>query len=651
MIEVLLVLAVAALALISYGLTRSITRLVLTTSVIFLVSGAGVQTSVSLGHAWTLTGLQVLLVIDSLALLALSVAFRGSRADVRPKWGHRDLLAVWLPAVVLGAFLVVMRLLASPDPGPLAGVGYLAAHPAIEDSAKWSNLASQMVTGRELDFVGGYSGGPMLMVMGLMVTLLSALSFLLLGGINEVAVVIGTVIGAGFLMITLVPFAFAPLAEARLRLPRGSGTESFRVPVPAIWAGILVVASASTVLSGLGHLSLQFVLLVLVLWFAVFLARGVIPHGRALASLVAVGAGVIWFPLNVFSIAIMAVVVVWLLREFVRGRRPWALGGAAALVLLTTWEGLFSSLFYALGIGSGTISLATGASGATGLRSASTLIPQVVPANISQLFSAPGGTEEPTALLVALAGAGLLGAAAVCARLRGSQRAATLAVVPIGWALFYLLVLAVADGVFTGTAPGYATLKMGFGFIVAIAGATLPVALLMLDWPASGMTVLRWAGVTGVVSILVLDGILPRAVSVVSPTKWLAEPTAGPEYWSAIEVQPVADQPISSLPIACTFLPPGAEKPSSMPRGELAYSCTRLLIGLSGKEAQVGSLMDWISADWLSNASLWNEWYPNLVNTPSDVKARPVVLLDENGTVIGYETLQGLLNRFPPPTS
>lgn len=648
MISVLLIVLVAALAIASYVLTRSMTRLVLTTSIIFLVSGAGVQTSVSLGHAWTVAGLQVLLVVDFLVLLALSVAFRGDRDKAGARWLRRDLLAVWLPALAIGGFLVVMRLLASPDPGPLAGVGYLAAHPAIEDSAKWSNLASQMVTGRELDFVGGYSGGPMLMVMGLMVTLLSALSFLLLGGVNEVAVVVGTVIGAGFLMITLVPFALAPLAQARLHL-QGRASGSVRVPAPAIWAGIMVVAAASAVLSGLGHLSLQFVLLVLVLWFSVFLARGVIRHGRVLASLVAVGAGIIWFPLNVFSIVILVVVLAWLAREFVRGNRPWAVTAVAVLVLLTTWEGLFSSLFYALGIGSGTISLAAGTGAMGALRGASALIPQLLPMNITQLFSAPGGTEEPTAVLTALAGAGVLGAAAVSSRLRGSQRAAALALVPIAWSVFYLLAIAVADGVFTGTAPGYATLKMGFGFSIAIAGATLPVALMILDWPARGMTLLRWAGFGGVVGVLVLEGILPRAVSVVSPTKWLAEPLAGPEYWSAIEVQPVADQPVSSLPIACTFLPPGADKPSSMPRGELAYSCTRLLIGLSGKEAQVGSLMEWVSTDWLSNASLWNEWYPNLVNSPEDIKPRRVLLFDENGTVIGFETLQGLLNRFPPP--
>jgi hypothetical protein len=85
-----------------------------------------------------------------------------------------------------------------------------------------------------------------------------------------------------------------------------------------------------------------------------------------------------------------------------------------------------------------------------------------------------------------------------------------------------------------------------------------------------------------------------------------------------------------------------------MPTGELAYGCTRLLIGLAGKEGKDGAVLDWITADWSSNAQLWDPWHPNLVNSPDDIRARQIILLGADANVIGLESLQSLLDRYPP---
>ena len=90
--------------------------------------------------------------------------------------------------------------------------------------------------------------------------------------------------------------------------------------------------------------------------------------------------------------------------------------------------------------------------------------------------------------------------------------------------------------------------------------------------------------------------------------------------------------------------------PSGHLDGPTAYNCTRLLIGLKGAEGNVGSVMDWIRADWFANGPLWEFWYPPLSNAPKDVKAQRFALLDSSAEVIGFDTLEGLLNRFPVAT-
>jgi hypothetical protein len=87
----------------------------------------------------------------------------------------------------------------------------------------------------------------------------SVLSMVLLGGVNQVAVVLNTVIGAQHLMMILAPVAFAPLVE------RWTSSKVPRIPLPLIWTGALILTLVTSVLTEYGHLSLQFVVILLVL--------------------------------------------------------------------------------------------------------------------------------------------------------------------------------------------------------------------------------------------------------------------------------------------------------------------------------------------------------------------------------------------------
>jgi hypothetical protein len=185
--------------------------------------------------------------------------------------------------------------------------------------------------------------------------------------------------------------------------------------------------------------------------------------------------------------------------------------------------------------------------------------------------------------------------------------------------------------------------------VVALS-ATLPAAFMLIDARRSGLTLARGLAILAVLFVLVVDTLLPRGLSALSSSLWPAPDPSKPAYWTAAEVRPVPDQPISQTPLGCVFLPNGATKPSGQPDGQLTYSCSRLLIGLSGLEGTANGFMDWIGTDWLSDGQFWDDWYDSMAGLPKDVRARRIILLDATGKLIGIETLQGLLNRFTPPT-
>ena len=228
MIDVVLLIAFIALPIALFVVTRSLTWVATRIAFGFGVAGNAVQSSISLGMSWNMRGLQALVIAILVLLLVLAFVRRGpARGDMR-----RQLYVIVLPMVVLGLFLILMRIFAPSAPGLLTGVGYLIKHTIAEDNAKWLNLTSQLAAGKDLVF-NGYAGGPLILVMVTMAALISVLSMLLLGGVNEVAVAVNTVIGTQFFLIALVPIAFAPFAERVVPLwPRVRGVAARMAPAP-----------------------------------------------------------------------------------------------------------------------------------------------------------------------------------------------------------------------------------------------------------------------------------------------------------------------------------------------------------------------------------------------------------------------------------
>lgn len=637
MLDLAFVVAFTALPLATLLVTRSVTWTSVALIFGFGIAGNAVQSSIALGMAWDVRGLQWLAVAVLVVVLAVGAIWGRSGNRLRRQW-----VVIVLPMVLLGLFLIAMRLMAPGGPGALTAVGYFINHPLAEDNAKWLNLSAQLADGRTIAF-NGYAGGPLLLMMSMMAALISVLSQWLLGGVNEVAVAANTVLGMQFLLIAFLPAAFAPFAEQRVAL----GGRRFFIPAPLVWAGMLVLLVASSVITSYGHLSLQFVLIVLVLWSLVFLLRSP-GRSRLLMTLAIATAASVWLPFNVLGLLLLVVAVVWAVRS-----RDWLGLGAVALTALAVWDALISSTLYLFGINLGVSSEAVGdvadsAAGASVTGGGVVALPEQV-RTASSLFIAPGGVEQVEPILALLAAAALVFVVWLHDTDRFGRRwSRAVPFVPVIAMAAYLVAIQVGDAITTGSAPHYGGHKLGFALTIMVLASMLPVALAGLGDEAGQMTMLRWFAIGGVVILLTLDTILPRAISALSPMLWPKVDSAAPQYWSAAEVKPTGSQPLSSLPVACLIAPPESSVPTALPKGQESYACTRLLLGLNGLEGKGGLLPVWLQTDWMSNQQTWDDFHAGLVDSSGDMRNRMVILMDADGQVVGLTPFGQLLDRYRP---
>jgi hypothetical protein len=213
------------------------------------------------------------------------------------------------------------------------------------------------------------TGGPLLLVMSVVAALISVLSGVLLGGVNEVAVATNTLLGTQFLLIAIIPFFFAIFVQGKFKGP--TGTKRF-VPAAATWTAMFVLVLASAVVTTYGGLSLQFILLVLVLWAGVFLLETPFLLRLSATLLIATSASV-WLPLNVLGFAVIVVALVVVIR------RRSAIGGLLVIATAAvSVDAIFSSVLYVFGIGA--------ASGMDGVAAT----PTGELAASTHLFKAPG---------------------------------------------------------------------------------------------------------------------------------------------------------------------------------------------------------------------------------------------------------------------
>jgi hypothetical protein len=635
-------------------LTRSPVRTALLVGFAIMLSGTLVQSVATLGYGWTRSSLEAWLA----ATLAVSVAVawlqRRSSAPAPARTGHA-FGVVLLCMAVLAIVLTLVRVLAPSD--LLQSVGYLITQPVAEDNAKWLATSAQLATGAPITSFSAV-GGPLLLVMTLAAAMASALSTLTLGGVNEVAVSANTTLLSQAVLICVVPFALAPLFASRLTrwTPDGQRVRG-RLPYPLGILGVTIVASASILVTQFGHLTLQFVLVSFAMWVAYFAMRVRAGGAFVLTTLMTAMTAQVWFPIGTMAVVLLLALVAWgLLRARRPGMRRTALAtaGAAVVILILMQEFLRSSIAFSLG----TSAWGAAAAGATGIgggaaRGIAAGV-RVAAESTLEIFGNPGGTEALTVTMFAVMAVCLVVSLPLLAgpqlRATGRPRLSSLApFIPVVVLLGFATAVVLLDFWSTGKGPNYASNKMMFAAGIPILAAFLPISLLRLDAGQRRLTPTRWAAIAAIVFLLVADTFIPRAVARLKPAMFPAAGTPAP-YWALAEVRDTATQPLSSNPLGCVYLPQGAERPSVMlpMDGQVAYSCSRLMSGLSGVGDTAGPFVAWQLDEWLQNTSYWDYYAPALNSIPADVRARSVILLGEKGEVVGLAPLQSLLTRYPP---
>lgn len=605
------------------------------------IGGSGVlmQFTAITTSPFTLRQLQVWLLVTLVAILVAAVLLRRAPG---PRLTRSSLLLVGGSSVVLAVAFIASRMLAPGSPGPLSGVGYLIQRTGAEDNAKWLNTAAQMALGTPVD-VRAAVGGPLVLVMVVAATLIAVASTLLYGGVNQVAVAADTLILGEFMLVVLAPFALAPLVQVRRRWFRDGPRST--LPWPFLLLGIVVLGAGLSLLLALGHFTLQYTILVLALWVSTFLSGYRTAGAWLLTTVAVIAAAEVWFPLNVLAAALLAALAVFGIRGLVRrrgSRRPYVASLVTAVVLLVLmFDFLRSSILYALGVDGQQAGSPAAMGGAVG-RGVAAVTVTTLP-----LFSSPGGTEQVTLILAAIAALSVIGSVIVLRRDgHGLRVAAPFA--PIAVLVGYALLVTLADFWAIGSGPNYASKKLTYAVVLPILAATLPVALMVLDRPGARMTLLRWTGVGIAVALLVLDTFLPRALVQLKPALWPTATGDPAPYWWPAEVKATGDQALDRNPIGCVYLPQGAAKPSVLQDGPKAYSCTRILTGLTGLDVAAAGLTQWALDEWLQNTSNWDHYHAYLSQMSPEVRARSLIILDDEDRVIGLESLQSLLDRYPP---
>lgn len=623
MVEVALALAYLGLLIASALLARSLAIFAALVFVVTSFLGAIIQVMSVEWRSVTLSELQIW-VLAGLLLVLIGALLSRRRHQGRPR--AFALIAGSSAGVAL--IFIVTRLLAPGQPEALSAVGYLITRPGGEDNAKWLNATSQLAQGNALDTWANV-GGPLVLIFAMCATFIGAASVLLYGGVNEVAVASGTVLLSEHLMVVIAPFALAPLIGASKRLGNFG-----RIPVPIGLLGIVIVVATVAWPLEFGHVTLQYTILAFTLWLGLFLVPQTAPLLRGFVSLGVALTAMVWFPIAPIAVIVLLGVIAWSLRG-----RHWQLLITSLIAVALLAEFLTSALRFSLGIPSASEASPRGggAVGGGGIAASDGVLP---------LFDSPGGTAVASTLILILTAVSAFGAVAFFVGRGLPARNILGRFLPMLLLAGYAWLITIVDFWAVGGGPNYASLKVVYATVMPILAVTIVLAPLAIDRSEQRMTPLRWTAVAAVLVILTIDPFISRIAAQTRPALWPS--TDDLPYWAPAEVRATGDQPIAGNPIACMYLPQGAEAPSALPFGGRAYACSRLLAGLAGAGTEANAIVQWQLKEWLNNQNLWDSEYPFFTLMDPKIRSRSVILLDTDDRVIGIESFERLVNQYAP---
>jgi len=652
-VDLLFLIAYGALPLVTLWRTRSFAWTII--ALVASISLFGGVVSFSIDHVtpWTRLGLQWTLLLA--LLVPAVVAFIRCPAPDAPR--RYQAMTLVVPVVALTVLFGVITTWWTEAPAVTRPVSFLMGHAMAEDNAKWLDFAAGLASGGPMEqFVP--MGGPLQLVLVFVATLMGVASSVLYGGYNEVLVAANTVIFGQYMLVVLAPLSLAPLIGVKLRRPSAAGKGWVRIPWPLIWLGALIVVMANLMLTAYGHLTLQYTILICILWVTTYLVWSPVPRARLWTSMAVVVGLTVWLPLNAIAAVVafgwlVHVIVRMVLHDNVRSRLIDL--GVVLVVIVMVWQPLYSSVAFTFGLSSAGGPVGGMGGGLHAVAAVSVPVLGAVFAGLadSTLFSAGGGTEMTTPLLAILAVVAVIASAVVVSRQKVGRQS-YYRFIPVLLLAGFAMALNALDQWVTGSAPHYGSYKFTFMVIIVLTTSALPIGALMLDPQSDRMTLPRWAVVGGVLMVLIVDSLLVRSIAAARPDQWSPPiPFDNPRsYWWPAEVNGTADQPISRNPVGCVYLPQGAAAPSGILDSQLSdpqrvYSCTRLLAGLSGQDGEAQPIVDWLRREWLTNTRSWDTVHGYLEGMPDEVLDRPMILLDDGSNVIGLEPVRSLLNRYP----
>ena len=312
-VQVGLILAVSLLLI---ALTSFLVRRVQWTfTVLFLAVatvGSAVALSMRFGVAWSVVSLSLAFLAATVFVLLLAISQRSRRKRELLTWTRSDLLGVIAPTIALILGLLATRAAAPRGVPLLSNVGYLMNHGLAEDNAKWLSITAPLATGEPFTLVD-YDGGALLMMLSLATAAVMVVSTLLLGGINEVAVASTALVVTQFALIAAAPLALSPLANGTPRPKTGANPGGF--PPQLMWTGAIVLACVSAISTAYGHLSFQFALIGVTLWFATFLNASSSKTLRVASSLLLGITATVWFPLTPIAVVVLLATFIFTTRR------------------------------------------------------------------------------------------------------------------------------------------------------------------------------------------------------------------------------------------------------------------------------------------------------------------------------------------------
>ena len=648
--------AFIAIPIIALLRLKSVTWTLVVTLLSVSSAGAFVQVSAAFGTRWNIVGLQWALLAALVVVVIVSVIGRNPSAT---SW-RIQLVSLLIPAALILSFLLFSRLLPAVTAwnGLFADVGYFVLSREAEDNAEWLDFAGRLASGGPIE-QATILGGPLQLVLVFTATIAGAMSFLFYGGVNEVLVAADSVLYAQFLLAAISPLAIAPVAE-RSFSTRWLGKGKQSVPAVAAWSGALVLSVVSIAAMGFGHLSMQFTLVTVALWFGAFWVAFPMPRIRLVTTAIFALTSLVWFPLAPIAfVALLVYGLAFLGKVLRRVSIDWVsvvLWSSSVLLVAQPMRRSLIYLFETAGA-----ALPPSILGGGSFRGMASLVrvPELI------LLESQGGTEVVGPVIGVLAAASvIIGTVALVGQRSAGGWSNYKSVAPMALLLGYSVALATFGTWYSGSGPNYGSFKTLMLVTSAGLAVTLPVALAVVDkWGKAsdirqdivGFRVGSLAAVVAfaaVVFLLVVDGILPRAMARISPEQWRSTyETFGEDrlgYWWPAEVRAVADQPIESNPVACIYFPSGALEPAGGPDGQLTYSCSRILMGLAGRGSEGQPMVDWLRREWLTGERAWTNEWPNLRNMPRDLLTRQAILLNDNNEVVGLESLESLLDRYRP---